>query len=294
MSSVSRAFLLPLLALALTLSGCATGEPASTSGSQEPRAAHGQRSTPAPTETPAEPAPSPDRSSSDRSSSDKNSAGKNSADKSRDRRERTGSRGKHAPLLPLRRVRLDQHLLAPDRMPGMGTAATWQVTGDGPEDTRRAGTCQKTSLGSIGAVSAVRRTFAVSSEGRPKGRTAGKRTHPTPEALQVVAKFADGKSAWRAHQVLAAWREDCAERLEHPRREVGPMRSIGQVQVGTGENYLAEYGPKARDRGWAAGFGIVRTGNYLSIVEVRTGATGYPSERDPARVAVRRIARTFS
>ncbi len=175
-------------------------------------------------------------------------------------------------------------------MPALGAAVTWKVTGDGPEDTRRAGTCQKTSLGSIGAVSAVRRTFAA----RTNGRTTGKRTRPTPQALQVVARFADDKSAWRAHRVLAAWREDCAERLDHARREVGPMRSIGQVQVGTGENYLAEYGPKARDKGWAAGFGIVRTGSYLSIVEIRTGSTKYPSQPDPARVAVRRIARTFS
>lgn len=170
-------------------------------------------------------------------------------------------------------------------MPAMGADVTWMVTGDGPEDTQQAGTCQKTSLGSIGAVSAVRRTFAVRDQ-------AG--TKPLPEALQVVARFADPKSAWRAHRVLAAWREDCAERLDHVRREVGPMRPIWRVQVGIGENYLAEYGPKAPDRGWAAGFGIVRTGSYLSIVEIRTGSTDYPAGRDPARVAVRRIARTFS
>ena len=278
MSSVSRAFLLPLLALVLTLSGCATDESASTSSSKAPRATHSQRSTPAPTKTPAEPSPSADTPG---------------ADKDKDRGERTGSRGKNAPLLPLSRVRLDQHLLPLDRMPAMGAAVTWKVTGDGPEETRRAGTCQKTSLGSIGAVSAVRRTFAARTNGRTAGKT-GKRSTPAPEALQVVARFADDKSAWRAHRVLAAWREDCAERLDHARREVGPMRSVGQVLVGTGESYLAEYGPKARDKGWAAGFGIVRAGSYLSIVEVRTESTGYPSERDPARVAVRRIARTFS
>ena len=39
---------------------------------------------------------------------------------------------------------------------------------------------------------------------------------------------------------------------------------------------------------------VAQMPGYLSIVEVRTESTGYPSERAPSRVAVRRMARTFS
>ena len=101
---------------------------------------------------------------------------------------------------------------------------------------------------------------------------------------EALARFADARSAWRAHQVLIAWREDCAERLG--RADVGPMEPV-TVQVGTGEAYRTAAGKRA------AGLGILRTGAYLSLVEVTTGAGHYPASWDPARVAVRRIARTF-
>jgi hypothetical protein len=146
------------------------------------------------------------------------------------------------------------------------------------EDTAAVGACQKTGLDTIGAVSTVHRTITSG----PGGAV----------ATQVVGEFADPKSAWRAHEVLRAWRADCEERLDFARTEVGPLRSV-TVRAGSGEGYRAAYGPSA-ERGWATGLGIVRRGSHLSVVEIRTAPTAYPSERDPARMAVRRIARTFA
>jgi hypothetical protein len=165
-------------------------------------------------------------------------------------------------------------------MPGLGDGVLWTVRSTAPEDPtggQAVGACQKTALGTIGAVSAVRRVFEA-----PGGIT----------ATQVVARFADSRSAWRAHQVLVAWRDDCAERLAYPHAEVGPLRPL-RLETGTGETYRAAYGAEAQARQRATGFGILRTHDHLTIVEVNTGPGDYPDDRDPTRVAVRRISRTF-
>ncbi|HEU5036266.1 MAG TPA: hypothetical protein VFT70_04630 [Nocardioides sp.] len=160
----------------------------------------------------------------------------------------------------------DLHLLAADRLPMIGRRA-WTV------DTKPAagavGACQKTDLGTIGAVDTVSRTFTA---------------EDGLAATQVVARFADAKSAWRAHRVLAAWRDDCGSRVE--RADVGPLQPI-TVHTGTADGYRGSF------RSRSAGLGILRAGDYLTLVEVTATGDRYPGRWDPARVAVRRIARTF-
>jgi hypothetical protein len=175
----------------------------------------------------------------------------------------------------------EEHLLPADRMPTLGDTLVWSVGSTAPEDPdggAPVGACQKTALGAIGAVASVRRTFEAAGGF---------------EATQVVARFADPRSAWRAHEVLASWREDCADRLADARAEVGPLQTV-RVHAGTGAAYLAAYDGRA-DRAGArsAGLGILRAGSYLTLVEVTAGPGGYPEGRNPARVAVRRVSRTF-
>lgn len=261
MRPVPRVILLPLLGLLLLVSGCGSDD---QNAADAPRPAkHARehhRATPPPAASPT-PAASPSRHARPK-----------------------GNRGKTAPLLPLDRVALDAHLLGADRLPALEVAFTWRVVGEGPEDTARVGACQKTSLESIGAVSAVRRTYAANDAANDRGGVT---------ATQVVAGFADAKSAWRAHEVLSAWRADCEERLDYPRKEVGPMEAV-EVAAGIGGHYLAAYGAKSPRTGRVTGFGIVREGSYLSIVEISTPTRDYPSRWDPARAAVRRISRTFA
>jgi hypothetical protein len=180
---------------------------------------------------------------------------------------------------PLHRQVLETHLLSGLRMPSPGGIAWSRVSDGDPGASAVVGACQKTDLETIGAVSAVRRSFASDASGAA--------------ATQVVAEFADPKSAWRAHEVLRAWQADCEERLDFARKEVGPLRHVA-VRAGSGENYRTDYGPQSAERGWATGLGIVRRGSHLSVVELRTAASAYPSGRDPSRIAVRRIARTFA
>lgn len=279
MTGVPRVLLLPLLAIVLSLSGCGSDNRPSADAAGPGRHAHEHRKatrhqTPAPDRAPTASAnPSTLQATSGTHTS----------------RTRTG---KSAPLLPLPRTALATHLLAVhllagDRMPALTNDFAWRVLDDGPEDTQSVGACQKASLETIGAVTAVRRTYAEDSGGSAEGAGG------SAVATQVVARFADDKSAWRAHEVLQSWREDCEERLDYPRKDVGPLRTV-VVRVGTGNNYRTVYGPKATKRDRTAGFGIVRTGSFLSIVEITTGPEDYPSDWDPARAAVRRISRTFS
>jgi hypothetical protein len=67
---------------------------------------------------------------------------------------------------------------------------------------------------------------------------------------------------------------------------VGPLEPVS-VRTGTGDSYRGSF------RARSAGLGILRTGSYLTLVEVAATGAGYPTRWDPARVAVRRIARTF-
>jgi hypothetical protein len=169
------------------------------------------------------------------------------------------------------------HLLPAASLPLLAEGATWTVRSTGPERPRPVGACQKTPLTDIGALDTSRRLFLGPEESRTRAR-------------QVVAEFADGRSAWRAHEVLSAWRDDCEQRLEFPRKQVGPMEQV-DLEHATGGHYRATFGTRREQR--AAGFGIVRTGRWLSIVEIRSASEAYPTRWDPSQRVVQRIAATF-
>ena len=101
------------------------------------------------------------------------------------------------------------HLLSTGQMPTAG--ADWSSVDTVANDVEVLGPCHLTSLVDIGALSAVRRTWSTDGGA-------------VPRAVQVVARFADNKSAWRAHQVLDSWQADCGERTDDA---VGPLRERG-------------------------------------------------------------------
>lgn len=192
------------------------------------------------------------------------------------RRDRQGDR-KVARLLPLARANpLHGHLLTTRTLPRLG-GHDWTVRATGPEPRRPVGVCAKTPLVDIGALEAVHRGFAG-----PDGSGVS--------ARQVVARFADARSAWQAHEVLVAWREDCEERVGRATR-VGPMREV-LLGSGAGDHYRSAYGSRP-DRD-TAGLGIHRRGPWLSVVLLTSPQVTYPGDWQPSRRAVRRIAATFA
>ena len=169
--------------------------------------------------------------------------------------------------LQARRTGPAAHLLAADKMPTAG--ADWKGIDTADNDVEVLGPCGLTSLVDIGALAAVRRTW--NADGR------------TPLAVQVVARFADNKSAWRAHEVLDSWQEDCADIVDG---KVGARRSVA-VATGVAEAYRLDEGVLATD------VGIVRKGEYLSVVVLVGPAAKVPEDSAVARAALKRIAATF-
>ena len=117
--------------------------------------------------------------------------------------------------------------------------AAWSVQGTGGEAGRMTSDCQRATLRDIGAMDTRVRDF--STEGSA--------------AVQAVSRFGDAKSAWRAEQVVFAWREDCADEL----------------------------------RGRGAALGTVRHGAWLSVVEV----TGVSQPHRRLRAALAAVDATF-
>ena len=159
------------------------------------------------------------------------------------------------------------HLLAADKMPTAGAA--WTGTDTLGEDLGILGPCHAASLVDIGALSTARRTWSAAGS--------------VPRAVQQVAKFADSKSAWRAHQVLGAWRDGCDALVDGG---VGPMRTVA-VDTGVGQAYRVGQGDQATD------LGIVRKGAYLSVVALVARSPQLPDDSSLAKADVKRIAATF-
>lgn len=259
--------LLPLVALALVAGGCGAAGSADQSSTASTHLQQRKSATPG---------ESRDASPSSQAGAESSPSSAPSSTPSRSVTARPSRSGRQAiaPGAAARTASLEAHLLAAEDMPDMtpGAEGGWTVGDTGPEDSSGVGACQKTSLQTIGAVNAVRRTYVDPQE------TGGR------AATQVVARFADAKSAWRAREVLRSWREDCEA-------EVGPMRDV-DVASGAGEHYRATYGATPR-RARTADLGIVAHGAYLCVVEITAPSADYPDHRAPARKAVRRISRTF-
>ena len=256
MLDVPRVLAVSLLAAVLLAGGCSDAPDEPAGAGREPEAPRSSRS-PEPTTSPSSPTPTPAATT---------------------KPERSKGVGKIAPT-PLLMARPDgsrTHLLAATTLPSAASGTSWTVRSTGPESSRRTGLCQEASLVDIGALHAVIRVFAGPDESGLRSR-------------QLVARFADPKSAWRAHEVLRSWRADCEERLERPRPDVSPMEDV-EVDVGTGGHYRASYGPK-KDTD-VAGLGIVRSGKWLSLVEISATEGDYPDTWTSR--AVRRVAATFT
>jgi len=204
--------------------------------------------------------------------------------RSREHRSRDGHHGqagdggrKIAPTqLPVARADGSrQHLLDAATLPAYAEGVAWTIRATGPERTRPVGACQKATFVDIGAMHAVRRAFAGPEDSGLRVR-------------QVVARFADAKSAWRAHEVLRSWRDGCEEWLDAPHPDVSPMEDV-ETDAGDAGRYRAVYGPKTDTD--ASGLGIVRKGRWVSIVALTADADDFAAGW--TRRAVRRIAATF-
>lgn len=167
---------------------------------------------------------------------------------------------------------LADRLVPAEDLPGVNEHTVWTAGRTTPEGGVPHGSCQRTSLVDIGALDSVVRTYAGG-----EGVT----------GVQVVAEFADAKSAWRTHQVLKTWTTECAEQLDAEVEKVGPL-TPATVAGGGGHSGLVQYGDEGAELHTFAGIAIVRVGAYLSVVELDVLSQDYNYEpgREPAALAV--------
>lgn len=115
---------------------------------------------------------------------------------------------------------------AADLPAGLGA---WRVGPTGPAGDG-IGECQQFAFTDVGAVDAVEREYDGGEE---------------VDAEQVVAQFADAKSAERTQQVLRSWHEDCVDFLRETDDDEG-------VEVGDLVDLTTE-------DGWAASYSVTTT-----------------------------------
>jgi len=163
-------------------------------------------------------------------------------------------------------------LLTVDELPAAHGVTSWRIEHTSKEGDEPFGSCQLTSLSTIGATSALVRTYDSTS-----GAT----------AAQLVARFADAKSAWRGLEVLKSWRDKCAARLGSG-SSVSTLATVG-VSPATGHRYLVSSGTTTKA---FEGIGLVRRGELVSIAlfGAQGSSYGYPSGREPETLAVKAIA----
>ncbi|GAA1112201.1 hypothetical protein GCM10009668_37190 [Nocardioides dubius] len=159
---------------------------------------------------------------------------------------------------------LAAHLLPAESLPAVGSAA-WTLASTEPDDGEPFGECAQVSLVDIGAMEAVVREFDAG-EG--------------VDAEQLVAEFADKKSAWRSHQVLKSWRTKCAANNADVAK-VGPLATV-PVSAGEAQTYLVT----GKDPQEYQGVAINRVGTRISIVLIDVEGQAWPSDDPAAKAAV--------
>lgn len=158
---------------------------------------------------------------------------------------------------------LAARLLAAEALPAVDGAA-WTVESTEPDDGDEFGACSQFGMIDLGATEAVEREFA-GGEGA--------------DAAQLVAEFADPKSAWRALEVLKSWREQCVANND----DVATVSALTALPgSGTALHYLVT----GTDPQEFESVAMSRSGKRISIVTFDFEGRAVPTP-DPAADAAK-------
>jgi hypothetical protein len=175
-------------------------------------------------------------------------------------------------------------LLAASELPPLNSSSPWVEQRTAPAGQAVFGLCQKFDLLSIGAVSAVERTYAA---GTNRGGTT--KTRPTSRAGQQIAEFPDAQNTVRASKVIEAWQRDCASRIPGARVKVRPITDVAVTQ-GRGWWYLVSF--ERRGTGHFHSLGLAISGSRMTLLRMdHTGQDhNYGPGADPMELAVKAAA----
>lgn len=187
--------------------------------------------------------------------------------------------------------RLADQPLSAQEVPGFNAEYSWTVASNRTSEGRQlVGTCHKFAMTSIGAAKVAVRTYQAAPQLDDRDST----------AANLVAEFADTRTAKRAYEVLKSWSGQCAEELvKHETHDIGKLQSV-QLPAGlspataAADWYLLTYGPVKGDQD-AAYFdaqGMTRVGKRVSVLEMRSAGQdyNYRAGQEPMAKAVKASA----
>jgi len=162
-------------------------------------------------------------------------------------------------------------LLGAAELPPLNSSSPWTEKVTTVPGQKAFGTCQLFDALSIGAMSAVERSFTGAS-----GDTAG----------QQVVEYPDAPTTARAGKVLEAWHDKCRGQVKGSNVKIGPITSV-PVSKGKGWWYVVSW-----NRGGAGhfhSFGVVADRNRMTLLKMDHGGQDhdYPPGQDPMQLAVR-------
>jgi hypothetical protein len=169
-------------------------------------------------------------------------------------------------------------LLSGAELPPLNASSPWTEGATTTPGQTSFGLCQQFDLVSIGAVTAIGRSF--------KGPATGDDT-----AGQQVAEFPDAQNTVRADKVLEAWHHSCKRKVLDRMTAVrnAKVGAITQVAVpkGKGWYYIVSY--TQAGKGHFHEFGVVYDRNRMSLLKMDHGGQdhNYPPGQDPMELAVK-------
>ena len=167
---------------------------------------------------------------------------------------------------------LTDRLLPPAALLTTGYGPEWSETRTEPHEPRAlAGSCHRYPLVSVGALRVAHRTYV-----------AGTTDTSPATAEHVVARFADQRTAWRAHEVLLAWHADCGRTLaDRPGLRISAPRELGDAL-----RYAVTWTVPAADGRVREDVALVRVRDRVALVRVTTA----PADPAVGRPTVSRMA----
>ena len=175
-------------------------------------------------------------------------------------------------------------LVTAAELPGLNDQLAWQEASTRSREGRKPfGTCHRFAMTSIGALRVAVRTYAPDQDS------------PGTTASNLVARFADEKTAKRVYEVLKSWHTQCADQLreKYERTDVGKLRTVPVGQGAVGSWYLLVYGPAGDpDAAYFDAQGLTRVGSTISVLQMRSVGQdyNYPAGKEPMVGAVQAAA----
>jgi hypothetical protein len=165
-------------------------------------------------------------------------------------------------------------LLSAAELPQLNETSPWAEGRTGTASERPFGLCQKFDLLSVGAMSAIERTY-----------TSGKDT-----AGELVAEFPDAQNTVRASKVIEAWQRDCKSQLEGAANvTVGGFADVA-VPRGKGSWYLVSF--ERRGSGHFHSLGLVVSGSRMALIRMDHAGQdhNYEAGKDPMELALKAVS----